>query len=273
MGGMATPGHGGAPARRLGRRFLTEMSAGRQPGLGALTPPQVEVSFFVPCFNEEPNVCGAIEKLVQTVRLTGITYEILVFDDGSRDRTGEVVRAYQRDHPEVPLRLFTNDVNRGVSRNFVEGAFEATGKYYRLVCGDDVEPIETHVAVVERRDQADIIIPYFTTIRGRRRCRHAMSRLYTALANLASGRSLRYYNGCPLYRRDDVLRFHVETTGFGYQAEFLTRLLHEGRSYLELPVTSIDREGSGSLNPRNLVSVGHSLLKIALRRLRVSLFK
>jgi hypothetical protein len=36
---------------------------------------------------------------------------------------------------------------------------------------------------------------------------------------------------------------------------------------------SIDREGSGSLNPKNFLSVAHSLLKIALRRLRVYLFK
>jgi hypothetical protein len=40
-----------------------------------------------------------------------------------------------------------------------------------------------------------------------------------------------------------------------------------------VPVVSIDREGSGSINLRNFVSVGHSLVKIALRRMRVYLFK
>lgn len=76
-----------------------------------------------------------------------------------------------------------------------------------------------------------------------------------------------------MYRRYDILRYHMETTGFGYQAEFLTRLLHEGKSYLEVPVVSSDREGSASLNLRNFLSVGHTLLKIALRRLRVYLLK
>ena len=57
------------------------------------------------------------------------------------------------------------------------------------------------------------------------------------------------------------------------QAEFLTRLLHEGKSYVEVPLVSLDREGSGSVTLRNVVSVGHTLLKIALRRLRVYLFK
>jgi hypothetical protein len=91
--------------------------------------------------------------------------------------------------------------------------------------------------------------------------------------NLISGNALRYYNGCPLYRRFDVLRWHVETTGFGYQAEFLTRLLLEGSSYVEVPAVSCDRPGSESLSLRNFLSIGHSLLKIGLRRMGVYLFK
>jgi hypothetical protein len=173
----------------------------------------------------------------------------------------------------MAVRLFVNPVNRGVARNFVEGAFSGRGHYYRLVCGDDIEPLETHLDLLKRRGEADIIVPYFTTIDRRPLHRHVLSRLYTVLVNLASGRSLRYYNGCPIYRRYDVLRYHVEATGFGYQAEFLTRLLAEGRSYVEVPLSAIDREGSGALTLRNFLSVMHSLLKIALRRLRIYLIK
>lgn len=236
-------------------------------------PSPLAVTFFVPCYNEEKNVIGAIEKLVALTRTLELTYEILVFDDCSRDRTVAVVRDYQLAHPGVPVRLFTNGVNRGVAHNFVEGAFRGRGKYFRLICGDDVEPIETHVKILQHLGRAEIIIPYFTKIAGRPFHRRVISGLYTRLVNLASGNSLHYYNGCPLYLRADVQRYHVEATGFGYQAEFLTRLIHEGRSVIELPVESIDREGSGSINLRNFLSVGHSLLKIALRRLRVYLFK
>lgn len=156
---------------------------------------------------------------------------------------------------------------------FFEGAFQGRGKYYRLICGDDIEPIETHIAVLERMGTADMVVPYFTRIEGRSLQRHVISRLYTAVINLASGYRLHYYNGCPLYTRGDVVRFHVEATGFGYQAEFLTRLLHEGKSYQEVPLISMDREGSGSVNLRNFISVSHSVLKIFLRRMRVYLFK
>jgi len=202
-----------------------------------------------------------------------MSYEILVFDDASTDRTADVVRDYQATNKEIPVCLFALSANRGVARNFVEGAFQGHGEYYRLICGDDVEPVETHLEILRRRGQAEIIVPYFTRIDGRKLYRTVLSRIYTILVNLMSGNTMRYYNGCPLYRRFDVLRFHIEATGFGYQAEFLTRLLQEGRSYIEVPLVARDRPGSGSLSARNVLSVAHSLLKIALRRLRVYLIK
>jgi dolichyl-phosphate beta-glucosyltransferase len=234
---------------------------------------EVAVSYFVPCYNEERNVAGVLDKLVEVSSSLGLSYEILVFDDGSSDRTVEVVRQYQGRHPDVSLRLLTNSVNRGVARNFIEGAFLGKGAHYRLVCGDDVEPVDTLRKTLERLGQADIIIPYHTKVVGRPWHRTLISRFYTLLVNIASGRRLNYYNGLPLFRRRDVMRFHVEATGSGYQAEFLLRLLQEGRSYMEVPLVAEDRAGSGSLNLRNFVSVGYSIFKILLRRLRALLFR
>jgi dolichol-phosphate mannosyltransferase len=238
-----------------------------------LFPSDLDITFFVPCYNEEGNVGGALDKLATVAATLGLAYEIIVFDDCSQDRTSEVVRAYQGAYPDTPVRLVTREVNYGVARNFIEGAFLGRGRYYRLVCGDDIEPVDSHLALARRIGEADMIIPYFTRIEGRPFHRHVLSRFYTMLVNFASGKSLRYYNGCPIYRRFDIVRYHVETTGFGYQAELLTRLLHEGRTFVEVPLLSMDRVGSGSLTLRNFLSVTHSLIKIGLRRVRVYLLE
>jgi glycosyltransferase involved in cell wall biosynthesis len=233
----------------------------------AYPPDAVRFTFFVPCYNEEKNVVNVINKIVEATALVKTSYEILVFDDCSRDRTADLVKAYRIEHPDIPLRLFGNTVNRGVARNFIEGAFQGQGQYYRIVMGDDVESVETLTRILGKAGEADIVIPYYTVVAGKPLNRRIISRLYTELVNLASNRRLKYYNGSPLFVRREVLRFHVEATGLGFQAEFLLRLLQEGRTFVEFAVPGSDREGSTSLNFRNFVSVGYSIFKIFARRL------
>lgn len=255
-------------------RFLPFVEVG--PQTPSDVPPDlrelIDVSFFVPCLNEEKHVIGVIEKLTSVCEGLSLSYEILIVDDGSTDKTVECVTAYQDENPNIPVRLLVNKVNQGIAFNFVEAAFQARGKYYRLVCGDDVEPEETLNAILSNVGQSDIIIPYHTHVEGRSLWRRIVSKTYTKLVNMASGQDLHYYNGLPLYRRRDVMRFHVEATGLGYQAEFLLRLLQEDRSYKQIPLTAMDREGSVALSLRNFVSVGYTLFKILMKRLRGALF-
>ncbi len=224
-------------------------------------------SFFIPCYNEEKNIGAVVSKLYHVCHREGVTFEILVFDDASKDNTVNAVLKIQNQTDDDYLRLFVNQKNQGMARNFIEGAFQARGKYYRIVMGDDVESEETLTSIIKQAGAADIVIPYHTEVHGRPAHRRLISRLYTRLVNAASNTNLRYYNGSPLFKRMDAIRFHVEATGMGFQAEFLLRLLQEGRSFVEIPVTASDREGSTSLNFRNFLSVGYSLFKILMRRI------
>lgn len=233
----------------------------------------INISFIVTCYNEEKHVIGAIEKVHQAAMQIGLSHEILVFDDASHDATAQIVKDYIQKCPEVPVKLFQNLVNKGVAFNFVEGAFQGKGKYCRLICGDNVESIETHITILSNIGRADLIIPFYKKIEGRGLIRHLISNTFTRIVNMISGFNIRYYNGCPILKREDVMRWHVEATGLGYQAELIIRLLRQGKTYTEVPVNGFDREGSVSFRIKNIVSVCHSLFKMMLGRLRVSVLK
>ena len=89
-----------------------------------------------------------------------------------------------------------------------------------------------------------------------------------ALVNLLSGYRIHYYNGLPVLSRFDVMRWHPNSPGFGFQADLVTRLLYMGASYLEIPVVPLERSSgkSKALKFKNLCSVAHSLLEIFIRR-------
>lgn len=228
----------------------------------------VDVTFFVPCLNEEKNVTGALQVIVEAATEVGIQYEILVVDDCSTDGTVSVVEAFQREHPNVPIVLRKNERNQGLGRNYTEGARIAHGRYYMLVNGDNVERREALVPLLSKLGQADIIIPFFATLDSRPLVRRIISRSFTKLVNLVSGTSVRYYNGAVVHLRENVVKWPSGTRGFAYQAELITRLLAQGASYVEVEVPGEERQegATKAFRPRNVFSVARSLLRISLRR-------
>jgi glycosyltransferase involved in cell wall biosynthesis len=237
----------------------------------------LDLTIVVPCYNEEQNVAATLDTVFAAVReLPPFIYEVLVIDDGSRDKTVAVVEEYQCKHADLPIILKINKRNRGLTRTYVDGAFLGRGKYYRLVCGDNVEPKETLVKVFGKMGQADIVIPYHETVPGKSPLRRAVSKLYTSLVNSLSGYHIRYYNGLALHLRYNVMRWGPYSFGFGFQAELITRLLDEGATFIEVPVTASHQEKSGgqsALNWKNFLSVTHTLLDVLIRRVRKHAFR
>lgn len=233
-------------------------------------------TFFIPCLNEEPRIAGTLDSLRKAMQKIGETYEILVTDDGSEDRTSEVVREFQAQHAESGVRLHRNPVNLGVAYSFVEAAFRGRGHYFRLIWGDNVETPKTLVEILGRAGEADLIVPYYPEVPGKSWLRRLLSSLYTRLVNYCSGFELHYYNGSPLIRRYDAMRWSPHNHGFtGFLADLITQLLAEGASYREVAVPAVHVNKGGKSTPvsvRNLFSTGLTLLAIASRRLSYRMF-
>jgi glycosyltransferase involved in cell wall biosynthesis len=237
-------------------------------------PSDAEVSFFVPCLNEQGNVGRTLATIATACRSFALRYEVLVVDDASTDGTRDEVIDYAASHPDELIRLIANECPRGLARNYVDAAYIARGTHYMLVNGDHAEPAETLVAVLALRGQADIVIPVFGDHDRRTPFRRFLSRTFTRLVNVVSGTPIQYYNGVVLHRRFNVMRWHADTDGFAYQSEIITRLIQEGATFKEVLVSNSDRDvgASKALTLKNLLAVSHSLVQIGFRRLRFALF-
>lgn len=230
-----------------------------------------DVSFFVPCLNEEENIVNTLHVILASVAKANVSYEILVVDDGSTDGTAATVQAFQQEHPEVPLQLIRNEQNQGLGINYARTAPIARGTYYMLVNGDNVEREEVIVALLSRLGEADIIIPYFGRLDTRPLNRRVVSRTFTILVNLLSGNHVGYYNGAVVHRRENVIRWHPGTRGFAYEAELICRLLANGATCVQIEVPGEERQhgATAAFRPKNFASVAGSLLRIAARRMRL----
>jgi dolichol-phosphate mannosyltransferase len=230
---------------------------------------EFDITLFVSCYNERDFIVATLETVRRAMAGLSLTYDIVIIDDSSRDGSPELVKQYIAEHPDCSIVFRQNAVNKGWAQNYVDSTFIGRGRYHRAICGDNSEMESTIRSVLRPLGEADIIIPYYVEVRDKRLFRHVVSSTYTFLVNLLSGNSLRYYNGLPVHRRYNVMRWHSDTRGFGFQADILCLLLGQGATYKEVALSAVEQRpgASNALNWKNLLSVAHTLSDILLRRI------
>ena len=94
---------------------------------------QKVLSVSVAAYNVEKFIEQCLDSFIDPAILDRV--EVLVTDDGSKDRTPEIVSAYEKKHPGT-FRLISQK-NAGPGSTVNSGIKHATGKYFRMVDGDD----------------------------------------------------------------------------------------------------------------------------------------
>ena len=97
-------------------------------------------SIVIPAYNESGRIPATLRSVVECVRAQGWQAEIIVVDDGSRDKTADVVRAFAAGAPEV--RLLQNPGNHGKGYSVRNGILQALGEIVMFTDADLSAPIE-----------------------------------------------------------------------------------------------------------------------------------
>ncbi len=233
-----------------------------------------DITIFISCYNEEDLIVPTITTVISALEEVGLSWEIVIIDDVSKDQSVSRILEYQQAHPEQPIVLSVNKENKGLAYNFVEAAFLGRGKYYRLVCGDNAESKEALIGVFQQVGKAEMVLFYHLDT-GRGWTRNMISRLFTGIVNLISGYNLKYYNGAPIFLRYHVLRWHSYSSGFGFQADMVTRMLVQGISYGQASSWADEKKHgkSTALTFQNFLSVGHVLLAVFIRRISTLVYR
>jgi glycosyltransferase involved in cell wall biosynthesis len=95
---------------------------------------QIKVSVCMIAYNQEDFIGEAIESILN--QKTAFPVEIVIGDDHSRDRTGEICAAYAAKFP-AKIKYHRRAPNLGMMPNFIKTLGECDGKYIALCEGDD----------------------------------------------------------------------------------------------------------------------------------------
>jgi dolichyl-phosphate beta-glucosyltransferase len=114
-------------------------------------------SIVIPAYNESARLGASLEKVLAYVHGQGWDAEVIVVNDGSRDNTADIVRAFAAKDPA--LRLVENPGNHGKGYSVRNGMLNARGRIVLFSDADLSSPIEEAPKLLQALDNgADIAI-------------------------------------------------------------------------------------------------------------------
>jgi glycosyltransferase involved in cell wall biosynthesis len=116
------------------------------------------ISVALPAYNEEESLPRTIPWVVAGMRKVTEDFEVVVVDDGRRDRTAQVIRDLAQTHPEV--RLVQHPVNLGYGAAVWTGITSGQKEFFFFTDADGQFDIEELRRFVPYTDEFDMIIGY-----------------------------------------------------------------------------------------------------------------
>jgi len=203
-----------------------------------------EISIVIPVYNEEGILHAAVVDLRERLRPFGWDYELILAENGSRDRTVAIARELEQKYPEV-RHIRAGEPNYGKALRL--GISAARGRW---VLADEIDLCDTefHRRAIDilRADEADLVIGS-KLIGGaedeRPLFRHAASLLYTGMLRLLLGFRGTDTHGLKGFRRDLLLPIAeaclVDKDVFA--SEFVIRAYRRPLRVLEIPTRVMEK--------------------------------
>lgn len=111
------------------------------------------VTVFIPMYNSETYIKETLESIINQ---TYTNIEILIIDDGSTDRSVEIINEFK----DKRIRLLKNESNKGIPYTRNRGLKNAKGKYIAIMDADDIsikDRIEKQVNYLENNHNIDVV--------------------------------------------------------------------------------------------------------------------
>lgn len=183
----------------------------------------LEYSVVIPIFNEEESVRELIFSLTQTLKSYKKPYEIVFIDDGSADRTLEILELERKEHKEI--RIFSFRKNLGKSYALMLGFQKAQGRYI-ITLDADLQDDPTNIKnLIQKLTRGN-----YDMITGWRKVRRdsilkvASSRIFNNLVSFFFGIALHDLNsGLKVYKSEVAKDLKI----YGGMHRFIPVIAHE----------------------------------------------
>jgi glycosyltransferase involved in cell wall biosynthesis len=205
----------------------------------------VKLSVLIPVYNEE----RTLEEVIRRVRAIQLPKEIILVDDGSKDRSGEILTRLQEENGRAPdplneLRVFLQPSNQGKGAALKVAIDHVSGDIVIIQDADLEYDPQDYAALLEpiKRGLADVV--YGTRFAGGGAHRvmffwHSMgNRMLTLISNMLTNLNLSDMEvGYKVFRAEVLKSIKLESKRFGFEPEVTMKLAKKGYRFYEVPIS------------------------------------
>lgn len=201
-----------------------------------------QVSVILPAFQEALGIGPVLERVRTVMERTGLSYEILVVDDGSSDGTGDRAR-------EAGARVVAHPYNIGNGAAVKTGIRNARGHDIVLLDADGQHPPEKIPELLEKLARFDMAVGARTRASDSRIHRDLANRAYNELATYVTGRKIPDLTSGFRAVRGKVAREFVNLlpNTFSYPSTLTLAVFRSGYSVAYVPIDAAKRQGKSKI--------------------------
>jgi glycosyltransferase involved in cell wall biosynthesis len=213
----------------------------------------LRISAVLPAYNEEEVIAASVAAMVETFESLEADYEVIVVNDGSRDRTGEILTRLNQQNPCV--RMVAHERNQGYGAALWTGFTSATKELVFLTDGDKQFDVDEIKLLLPMLDGADMAIG-FRKPRADPLIRRLNGWGWNSIVTLLFGYTARDVDcAFKLFRRRILDRVEVHARGATFSAEFLIKARRLGYVIRERPVSHYPRPAGQATGAKPAVIV------------------
>ncbi len=190
-----------------------------------------KLSIIIPAYNEERTIHFILDKVKDVVLLGGITKEIIIVNDCSKDKTINAINNYMDSNPSLGIRLISHEVNKGKGAALHTGIKHATGEYLIIQDADlEYDPREYNDLLKPVLEGfADVV--FGSRFMGGNPHRvlffwHTIgNKFLTFLSNMFTNLNLTDMETCyKLFRTDMIQSLNLKENRFGFEPEITSKI-------------------------------------------------
>ena len=209
-----------------------------------------ELSVFFPAYNEEKHIKKTVLAAEKVLEKIAKKWEILIIDDGSKDKTGEIAESLSKKYKNE-IKVIHHDPNRGYGAAFKSGFYNSKYQWIAFTDADGQFDFSEITGFIEKqkRTGADLVIGYYKK-RQVTKSKVVTSKVWELFVYLLFSLRVKDIDcGFKLVNKkvvDAIDQLESERGAF-ITSEFLIKARKKGFKIVEIPVTHYPRTaGSGT---------------------------